>query len=100
MAMFFLLVALEIKRETLGGQLSNRDQLMLPLVCAAAGVAVPAIIYWALNRGDATALRGWAIPTATDIAFALGILALLRSAERRVGKEWVSTCRTWGWPYN
>src|SRR3546814_2052588 len=79
MAMFFLLVAPEIKRETLGGQLSNRDQLMLPLVCAAAGVAVPAIIYWALNRGDATALRGWAIPTATDLAFALGILALLGS---------------------
>lgn len=79
MAMFFLLVALEIKRETLGGQLSSRDQLMLPLVCAAAGVMVPAIIFWALNRGDATALRGWAIPTATDIAFALGILALLGS---------------------
>ncbi|MDN5781105.1 MAG: Na+/H+ antiporter NhaA [Luteimonas sp.] len=79
MALFFLLVALEIKRETLSGQLSSRDQLVLPLVCAAAGVIVPALIFWWTNRGDATALRGWAIPTATDIAFALGILALLGS---------------------
>lgn len=79
MALFFLLVALEIKRETLSGQLSSRDQLVLPLVCAAAGVIVPALIFWWSNRGDATALRGWAIPTATDIAFALGILALLGS---------------------
>lgn len=79
MALFFLVVALEIKRETLSGQLSSRDQLVLPLVCAAAGVLVPALIFWWSNRGDATALRGWAIPTATDIAFALGILALLGS---------------------
>ena len=77
MAVFFLLVALEIKRETLSGQLSSRDQLLLPMVCAAAGVVVPALIFWALNRGDADAMRGWAVPTATDIAFALGILALL-----------------------
>lgn len=79
MALFFLVVALEIKRETLSGQLSSRDQLVLPLVCAAAGVLVPALIFWWSNQGDATALRGWAIPTATDIAFALGILALLGS---------------------
>lgn len=79
MAVFFLLVALEIKRETLSGQLSSRDQLILPMVCAAAGVAVPAAIFWWLNQGHAEALRGWAIPTATDIAFALGILALLGS---------------------
>src|SRR5687767_647412 len=77
MAVFFLLVALELKRETLSGQLSSRDQLLLPMVCAAAGVVVPATIFWALNRGDPDAMRGWAVPTATDIAFALGILALL-----------------------
>lgn len=79
MAVFFLLVALEIKRETLSGQLSSREQMLLPVLCAIGGVAVPAILYWAVNQGDAIALRGWAIPTATDIAFALGILALLGS---------------------
>jgi NhaA family Na+:H+ antiporter len=79
MAVFFLLVALEIKREALSGQLSSRDQLILPLVCAVAGVAVPAVIFWWINRGDATAMQGWAIPAATDIAFALGILSLLGS---------------------
>jgi NhaA family Na+:H+ antiporter len=77
MAVFFLLVALEIKREATSGQLARRDQLVLPLVCACAGVAVPALLFTALNRGDAAAMRGWAVPTATDIAFALGVLALL-----------------------
>ena len=79
MAVFFLLVALEIKREALSGQLSSKEQLILPMVCAVAGVAVPALLYTAINRGDADAMRGWAIPTATDIAFALGVLALLGS---------------------
>jgi len=79
MAVFFLLVALEIKRETLSGQLAGREQLVLPLVCASAGVAVPALLFTALNHGDAAAMRGWAVPTATDIAFALGVLALLGS---------------------
>ncbi len=79
MAIFFLLVALEIKRETLSGQLAGREQLMLPLVCAIAGVVVPALLFFSLNHGDAAAMRGWAVPTATDIAFALGVLALLGS---------------------
>jgi NhaA family Na+:H+ antiporter len=79
MAIFFLLVALEIKRETLSGQLAGRERLILPLVCATAGVAVPALLFVALNHGDAPAMRGWAVPTATDIAFALGVLALLGS---------------------
>lgn len=79
MAIFFLLVALEIKREALSGQLSSKDQLVLPMVCAAAGVAVPALLFWGVNAGDGEAMRGWAVPTATDIAFALGILALLGS---------------------
>jgi Na+:H+ antiporter, NhaA family len=79
MAIFFLLVALEIKRESLSGQLAGREQLILPLVCATAGVVVPALLFTALNHGDASAMRGWAVPTATDIAFALGVLALLGS---------------------
>jgi len=79
MAVFFLLVALEIKRESLSGQLSSREQMLLPVLCAIGGVAVPAVLYWAVNQGNPVALRGWAIPTATDIAFALGMLALLGS---------------------
>jgi NhaA family Na+:H+ antiporter len=79
MAVFFLLVALEIKREMVGGQLAGKAQIILPMVCALAGVAVPALIFTALNHDDASAMRGWAVPTATDIAFALGVLALLGS---------------------
>jgi NhaA family Na+:H+ antiporter len=79
MAVFFLLVALEIKRERLTGQLAGREQLILPLVCATAGVVVPSLLFTALNHGDAPAMRGWAVPAATDIAFALGVLALLGS---------------------
>ena len=79
MAVFFLLVSLEIKRESLTGQLAGFDRLLLPLVCAAAGVVVPALLFTWLNHGDPVAMRGWAVPTATDIAFALGVLALLGS---------------------
>ncbi|KGQ20069.1 Na+/H+ antiporter NhaA [Lysobacter dokdonensis DS-58] len=79
MAIFFLLVALEIKRELVGGQLQTRAQRVLPMVCAAAGVVVPALIFAAFNHDNAAAMRGWAVPTATDIAFALGVLALLGS---------------------
>ncbi len=79
MAMFFLLVGLEIKRELLAGNLSSWRQAALPALGAVGGMAAPALIYMALNAGDAAALRGWAIPAATDIAFAVGILALLGS---------------------
>jgi Na+:H+ antiporter, NhaA family len=77
MAIFFLLVALELKREILEGQFSNRSQIALPAFCALGGMALPMLIFFALNRGDSVALAGAAIPAATDIAFALGVLALL-----------------------
>jgi len=77
MAIFFLLVGLEIKREILEGQLSTKDQVILPVVAAFGGLVVPALIYSYFNWGDSDAIKGWAIPAATDIAFALGVISLL-----------------------
>jgi NhaA family Na+:H+ antiporter len=77
MAIFFLLVGLEIKREILEGQLSSKEQVILPAVAALGGLAVPALIYAYINWGDSNAISGWAIPSATDIAFALGVITLL-----------------------
>jgi hypothetical protein len=79
MAVFFFLVGLEIKREFLEGELSSRAQVTLPALGAVGGMAVPALVYVVLNWGNAQNLYGWAIPAATDIAFALGILALIGS---------------------
>ncbi|BBE34050.1 Na+/H+ antiporter NhaA [Sphingosinicella microcystinivorans] len=77
MAIFFLLVGLEVKRELLDGQLSTWERRILPGAAAAGGMIVPALIFAAFNIGDADTIRGWAIPSATDIAFALGVLTLL-----------------------
>ena len=79
MALFFLLVGLEVKREVLTGQLSSWQQSSLPIFAALGGMAAPALVFVAINAGQPGNLQGWAIPAATDIAFALGILALLGS---------------------
>ena len=77
MAIFFFFVSLEIKREFLQGELSNPKQAMLPIIGAVGGMAVPALFYIMINYSDSTTLNGWAIPSATDIAFSLGVLSLL-----------------------
>lgn len=77
MAIFFMLIGLEVKREILAGELSDRSKAVLPVIAALGGMATPALIYAGFNWGDAEALRGWAIPTATDIAFALAVLSLV-----------------------
>jgi Na+:H+ antiporter, NhaA family len=79
MAVFFFLVGLEIKRELVTGELKAPRQALLPFAAAVGGMAVPACIYVAINWGDTVAMRGWAIPSATDIAFAIGVLMLLGS---------------------
>ncbi len=79
MAIFFFFVTLEIKREFIQGELSNIKQAMLPIVGAVGGMLVPALFYIVINFGDSNTLNGWAIPSATDIAFSLGVLSLLGS---------------------
>ena len=79
MAIFFFFVTLEIKREFLQGELSNIKQALLPIIGAVGGMLIPALFYIFINFGDSETLNGWAIPSATDIAFSLGILSLLGS---------------------
>ena len=77
MAIFFFFVTLEIKREFLQGELSNIKQALLPIIAAVGGMLIPALFYIFINFGDPETLNGWAIPSATDIAFSLGVLSLL-----------------------
>ncbi len=77
MAIFFFFVTLEIKREFLQGELSNMKQALLPIIAAVGGMLIPALFYVFINWGDSETLNGWAIPSATDIAFSLGVLSLL-----------------------
>ncbi|NVK23673.1 MAG: Na+/H+ antiporter NhaA [Gammaproteobacteria bacterium] len=76
MAIFFFMVGLEVKREVLQGHLNSVEQITLPAIAAIAGIAAPALVYVFFNQGDPVAMKGWAIPSATDIAFALGIFSL------------------------
>ena len=81
MAVFFFFVSLEIKREFIQGELSNPKQAMLPIIGAVGGMAIPALFYILINYSDSTTLNGWAIPSATDIAFSLGVLSIVRKKE-------------------
>ena len=91
MAIFFLLIGLELKREVLEGELSEWSQIALPAIAAVGGFMVPAAIFVAVNYDDASALTGWAIPSATDIAFALGVLALVGSSVPLALKVFLTT---------
>ncbi|MCB1183198.1 Na+/H+ antiporter NhaA [bacterium] len=84
MAVFFFLIGLELKRELVEGELADRRNIVLPGIGAIGGMAVPALVYVLFNRGDAVAMQGWAIPAATDIAFALGILSLIKGVPNSV----------------
>lgn len=77
MALFFLLIGMEVKREMIDGALSTREQALFPAIAALGGMLAPALIYLLVNQGHPETLNGWAIPAATDIAFALGVMALL-----------------------
>lgn len=79
MALFFFLTGLEIKREMMEGELSSPQQILLPGIGALAGIAMPALVFFWFNQGDRIALEGWAIPSATDIAFAVGVFALFKT---------------------
>ena len=79
MAIFFFFVTLEIKREFIQGELSNLKKALLPIIGAVGGMVIPALVYVSINLGNSETLNGWAIPSATDIAFSLGILSLLGS---------------------
>ena len=87
MAIFFFLVSLEIKREFVQGELSKPKQAMLPIIGAVGGMLVPALVYIVINLDDSSRLNGWAIPSATDIAFSLGVLSLLGEKSTNLIKD-------------